>query len=204
MALQVVTIVPKDKDAKLKYQSCEKQVKQMRFAKAIESEETQPVSQTIKLDDIGVCGTSWLPGRAWVSRMRVFHSGRLVAVLQGWGRGSNVNSGPHEKPVPASPGASGPRHNQRGAALCLNCAVVSDSYAGPRLEGDITKEFVLELMSHLKEQKSLHKKYPCARLLSWCVQTGVDAWTNWFPPFSDVGGSLRYSNGRDMCSVFDM
>jgi|UniRef100_A0A7S4FNT6 serine/threonine-protein phosphatase 5 len=107
---RVVTIVPKDKDAKLKYQSCEKQVKQMRFAKAIESEETQPVSQTIKLDDI----------------------------------------------------------------------VVSDSYAGPRLEGDITKEFVLELMSHLKEQKSLHKKYAIKIMLEARKTFGT------FPPLVDV------------------
>lgn len=87
---RVVTIVPKDKDAKNKYLACEKDVKKMRFAKAIQSEETMPVSETINVDDI----------------------------------------------------------------------VVADSYTGPKIEGGkITKEFTLDLMHHLKEQKSLHKKY---------------------------------------------
>lgn len=39
--------------------------------------------------------------------------------------------------------------------------VVPDSYSGPRLDGDISSDFVLQLMTHLKDQNMLHKK--CAK-----------------------------------------
>eukprot|EP00668_Euglena_longa_P011442 GGOE01013846.1.p1 GENE.GGOE01013846.1~~GGOE01013846.1.p1 ORF type:complete len:495 (+),score=91.64 GGOE01013846.1:52-1485(+) len=86
---RVVTIVPKDKDAKVKYTECEKEVKKARFMKAIESEDSLPVSETVKVDEIAVPG----------------------------------------------------------------------SYTGPRLESDMTREFIIELMAYLKEQNCLHKKY---------------------------------------------
>jgi serine/threonine-protein phosphatase 5 len=86
---RVVTIVPKDKDAKAKFTECEKEVKRARFLKAIEAEGSVPLSETISIDDI----------------------------------------------------------------------VVPDSYSGPRLDGDISSDFVLQLMTHLKDQNMLHKKY---------------------------------------------
>lgn len=36
---------------------------------------------------------------------------------------------------------------------------VDSSYKGPRLEGDITSQFMTDLTEWFKEQKSLHKKY---------------------------------------------
>ncbi|EGD78727.1 serine/threonine-protein phosphatase 5 [Salpingoeca rosetta] len=42
---------------------------------------------------------------------------------------------------------------------------VKDSYDGPRLDGDITPEFMEELMQHLKDQKKLHIKYAVKILL---------------------------------------
>lgn len=36
---------------------------------------------------------------------------------------------------------------------------VDNSYAGPRLEGPVSLEFVKELIDHFKNQKNLHKKY---------------------------------------------
>jgi len=46
-------------------------------------------------------------------------------------------------------------------ATNLNDIVVPDSYTGPKLAEDeeITKEWVLKLMDHMKNQKVLHKKY---------------------------------------------
>ena len=37
--------------------------------------------------------------------------------------------------------------------------MVGDSYDGPRLEGDITPEFVSSMIAWFKDQKVLHKKY---------------------------------------------
>ena len=36
---------------------------------------------------------------------------------------------------------------------------VEEKYAGPRLDGEITAEFMSELLQYLKDQKRLHKKY---------------------------------------------
>ena len=36
---------------------------------------------------------------------------------------------------------------------------VEDEYVGPRLDGEITAEFMKDLMQHFKDQKILHKKY---------------------------------------------
>ncbi|KAI9017530.1 protein phosphatase 5 [Gaertneriomyces semiglobifer] len=41
----------------------------------------------------------------------------------------------------------------------VDSMVVEDNYNGPKLEGDITLSFVEELLSHLKAQKKLHRKY---------------------------------------------
>lgn len=45
------------------------------------------------------------------------------------------------------------------------CPAVEASYDGPRLEGEITEEFVLALMTHFKNQKQLHRKYALDMLL---------------------------------------
>lgn len=36
---------------------------------------------------------------------------------------------------------------------------MESDYTGPRLDGDITAEFMTELVTHLRDQKKLHKKY---------------------------------------------
>lgn len=36
---------------------------------------------------------------------------------------------------------------------------VEDSYQGPRLDGDITAEFMQDLLQWFKDEKRLHKKY---------------------------------------------
>ena len=41
--------------------------------------------------------------------------------------------------------------------MCI--IVVEGSYEGPRLEGDITPEFMNDMMAWFKDQKKLHKKY---------------------------------------------
>ena len=38
-------------------------------------------------------------------------------------------------------------------------AAVESDYTGPRLDDDITAEFMTELVTHLRDQKKLHKKY---------------------------------------------
>ena len=38
-------------------------------------------------------------------------------------------------------------------------AAVEDSYQGPRLDGDITAEFMQDLLQWFKDEKRLHKKY---------------------------------------------
>eukprot|EP01147_Barroeca_monosierra_P000596 gene595-3910_t len=47
----------------------------------------------------------------------------------------------------------------------MNKTEVKDSYTGPRLDGDITPEFMKELMDHFKDQKKLHPKYAMKILL---------------------------------------
>ena len=39
------------------------------------------------------------------------------------------------------------------------CLEVEDSYDGPRLDDDITADFMVQMMSWFKDQKLLHKKY---------------------------------------------
>lgn len=36
---------------------------------------------------------------------------------------------------------------------------VEEKYDGPRVDGEISAEFMKELMQYLKDQKRLHKKY---------------------------------------------
>lgn len=53
----VVKKKPKDKDARRKYAECAKSVKQAAFEKAIQSEYTKPVSETINIESINVPDT---------------------------------------------------------------------------------------------------------------------------------------------------
>ena len=46
--------------------------------------------------------------------------------------------------------------------LCLylcHLAVVEDSYSGPKLDGEITAEFMQDLLQWYKDENRLHKKY---------------------------------------------
>lgn len=49
----------------------------------------------------------------------------------------------------------------------IDMIVVESEYDGPRLEGSITLDFVVQLMEHFKNQKKLHKKY----ILKMLVET---------------------------------
>ncbi len=44
-------------------------------------------------------------------------------------------------------------------SLVVMVTEVEEKYAGPRLDGEITAEFMNELLQYLKDQKRLHKKY---------------------------------------------
>ena len=39
------------------------------------------------------------------------------------------------------------------------CTAVDESYQGPKLEGDLTPEFMKELLDWLKKERKLHRKY---------------------------------------------
>ena len=44
--------------------------------------------------------------------------------------------------------------------VCVQCKIeVEDSYDGPKLEADISPEFMKDLLKWYKEEKKLHKKY---------------------------------------------
>lgn len=57
--------------------------------------------------------------------------------------------------------------------MCLFCwcAAVDGSYAGPRLEEEISAEFMVALLDWLKDQKILHRKY--AYKVGGCGHVGV-------------------------------
>lgn len=50
------------------------------------------------------------------------------------------------------------RPESRGVS-CLHSSVVEGSYSGPRLDGDISEEFMRDVLQYFKDQKKLHKKY---------------------------------------------
>ena len=76
------TIVPKDKDARAKLAACEKDVMKMRLAKAIQSEATVPVSETINVEDIGMplCDAPCLESLVWC---RVWCRRRICCAVAG-------------------------------------------------------------------------------------------------------------------------
>ena len=61
--------------------------------------------------------------------------------------------------------------------------MVDDKYAGPRLDEEISVQFMEELLQHFKDQKKLHQKYAykvrgwvwpwegfvCVGFISWCA-----------------------------------
>jgi serine/threonine-protein phosphatase 5 len=86
---------PGDKDARVKYDECNKIVKRQAFEKAIRVEDAKPLSETLDLESMAV----------------------------------------------------------------------DDSYSGPRLDGEMTMEFMQEMMDTFREQKLIHKKYTFKILL---------------------------------------
>lgn len=50
---QAVKLQPKSKDARLKFQQCQKEVRRIKFEAAIATERTLPPSETINVDSIG-------------------------------------------------------------------------------------------------------------------------------------------------------
>ena len=53
---------------------------------------------------------------------------------------------------------------------------VDDSYSGPRLDGEMTMEFMQEMMDTFREQKLIHKKYTfkvCIMFISMCLCTYI-------------------------------
>lgn len=57
---------------------------------------------------------------------------------------------------------------------------MEDSYTGPKLESEITLEFVKDMLEHMKSQKILHKKYALKIMLA--AKTIFDAQ----PPIVDI------------------
>lgn len=55
----VCKLKPKDKDARAKLSACEKAIREEAFAKAIEAEQTAPLSSTYKVDSIDISPTSY-------------------------------------------------------------------------------------------------------------------------------------------------
>jgi serine/threonine-protein phosphatase 5 len=51
-------------------------------------------------------------------------------------------------------------------SIDINSYGVEDSYTGPRLDGEITPEFMVELIRTFKEQGKLHIKYAYKILLA--------------------------------------
>ena len=47
------------------------------------------------------------------------------------------------------------------SALLFVVAVIEDEYGGPKLDkdGKVTRQFMIDLMEHFKNQKKLHRKY---------------------------------------------
>jgi len=50
------------------------------------------------------------------------------------------------------------RPESRGVS-CLHFSVVEGSYSGPRLDSDISEEFMRDVLQCFNNQKKLHKKY---------------------------------------------
>ena len=57
---QVVTVRPSDKDAKARYNECDKVVKRVAFERAIASEDSKCIADQINIDTMSNCQGFWI------------------------------------------------------------------------------------------------------------------------------------------------
>eukprot|EP01118_Nematostelium_gracile_P018746 TRINITY_DN8453_c0_g1_i1.p1 TRINITY_DN8453_c0_g1~~TRINITY_DN8453_c0_g1_i1.p1 ORF type:complete len:487 (-),score=134.49 TRINITY_DN8453_c0_g1_i1:87-1547(-) len=89
----------------------------------------------------------------------------------------------------------------------LNEITVDASYDGPRLEGPITRELVMELMGFLKKQKKLHLKYIYSLLVqSKNILCKLDSMISIDIPAGNRFTICGDTHGQfyDLCNIFEL
>ncbi|KAK2502407.1 hypothetical protein MC885_010717, partial [Smutsia gigantea] len=142
----VVKVKPHDKDAKMKYQECNKIVKQKAFERAIAGDEhKRSVVDSLDIESMSESGLG-----AHRAQPRTFHVLARALSIPSGGLADGARQ-PLSRVCPV-PGNQAPFPT-------LNNGPIEDEYSGPKLEdGKVTITFMKELMQWYKDQKKLHRK----------------------------------------------